>query len=72
MTPEVSYFIPGSLEDKYNYTEVADGHQITENKKRQVQIKMWNNNGDTFRRVPDQDVPINHIFLYIARTVPTF
>ena len=30
MTPEVSYFIPGSLEDTDKYIEVADGHHITE------------------------------------------
>ena len=30
MTPEVSYFIPGSLEDMYKYIEVADRHHVTE------------------------------------------
>ena len=30
MTPEVSYFIPGSLEDRDKYIEVADGHHVTE------------------------------------------
>ena len=29
MTPEVSDFIPGSLQDKDKYIEVADGHHIT-------------------------------------------
>ena len=29
MTPKVSGFIPGSLEDTYKYIEVADGHYIT-------------------------------------------
>ena len=29
MTPEVTYFIPGSLEDTDKYIEVADGHHVT-------------------------------------------
>ena len=29
MTPQVSGFIPGSLEDTYKYIEVADGHHVT-------------------------------------------
>ena len=29
MTPELSDFIPGSLEDTYKYIEVADGHHVT-------------------------------------------
>ena len=29
MTPEVSDFIPGLLEDAYKYIEVADGHHVT-------------------------------------------
>ena len=29
MTPQVSDFIPGSLEDTDHYIEVADGHQVT-------------------------------------------
>ena len=33
MTPEVSDFIPGSLEDMYKYIEVADGHHVTVKKK---------------------------------------
>ena len=32
MTPEVSGFISGSLEDKDKYIEVADGHHVTEKK----------------------------------------
>ena len=47
MTPEVSDFIPISLEDTYKHIEVADGHHITA-KKVQIQIKMCNNNRDTF------------------------
>ena len=48
MTPQVSYFIPGSLEDMDKHIEVADVHHITENQKGQVQIKMCNDNGDNF------------------------
>ena len=45
MTPEVSYFIPGSLEDMDKYIEVADGHHVTAKQKGQVQIKMCEENG---------------------------
>ena len=48
MTLQVSYFIPGSLEDTDKYIEVADGHHLTSKQKGQVQIKMCNNKGDTF------------------------
>ena len=34
MTPEVSDFITGSLEDTYKFIEVADGHHVTSKKKR--------------------------------------
>ena len=40
MTPEVSDFIPTSLEDTDKYIEVADGHNVTSKQKGQVQIKM--------------------------------
>ena len=33
MTPEVSYFIPGLLEDTDKYIEVEDGHHATAKKK---------------------------------------
>ena len=33
MTPEVSYFIPGSLENTDKYIEVADGHPVSEKTK---------------------------------------
>ena len=33
MTPEVSDFIPGTLEHTDEYIEVADGHQVTAKKK---------------------------------------
>ena len=48
MTPEVSDFIPGLLEDTDERIEVADAHHITEKQKLQVQIKMCDNNGDHF------------------------
>ena len=40
MTPEVSDFIPGSLEDRDKKIEVADGRDITAKQKVQVRIKM--------------------------------
>ena len=33
MTPQVSDFIPGSLEDTYKYIEVADGYYVVAKKK---------------------------------------
>ena len=46
MTPEVTDFIPGSLEDKY--IEVADGHHVTAKEKGQVPIHMYDNNRKAF------------------------
>ena len=40
MTPEVSDFIPSTLEDTDKYIEVADGHHVTAKQKVQVQIQM--------------------------------
>ena len=34
MTPEVTDFIPGSLEDTDKFIEVADGHHVTSKKKK--------------------------------------
>ena len=48
MTPEVSDLISGSLEDTDKHIEVADRYHVTAKQKGQVQIKMCNNNGDTF------------------------
>ena len=48
MTPQVLDFTSGSLGDMDKYTEVADGHHIMANTNRQVQIKMWDENGDNF------------------------
>ena len=48
MTPEVSYFIPGSLEDTDKYIEVTDRHHVTAKQKGQVRIKMCDDNGKPF------------------------
>ena len=48
MTPEVSDFIPGILEDTDKCIEVADGHHVTAKQKGQVQIQMCDDNGKTF------------------------
>ena len=48
MTPEVSDFIPGSLEDPDKYIEVVDGHHVTAKQKGKVQIQMCFDNGKTF------------------------
>ena len=48
MTPEVSYFIPGSLKDTDKYIEVVDRHHVTAKQKGQVQIKMCDDSGDLF------------------------
>ena len=47
MTPEVTDFIPGSLEDTDKYIEVADGHHVTAKQKGQVQIQICNDNRET-------------------------
>ena len=47
MTPQVSYCIQGSLEDTYKRIEVVDGNHVTVKPKGQVQIKMYDDNGDT-------------------------
>ena len=49
-TPEVSYFIPGSLEDMDKYIEVADGHHVTAKQKGSVRIQMCHNTGKEIRR----------------------
>ena len=48
MKPEVSYFIPGSLEDTDKYIEVADGNHVTAKQKGQVRMKMCDDNGKPF------------------------
>ena len=48
MIPEVSDFIPGTLEDTDKFIDVADGHHVTAKRKGQVQIKMSDDNGKPF------------------------
>ena len=48
MTPEVTDFITGSLEDTDKYIEVADGNHVTEKQKCQVRIIMYDDNGNPF------------------------
>ena len=48
MTPEVSDFIPGSLEDTNKHIEVTDRNHITAKQKGQVRIKMCEDHGDPF------------------------
>ena len=48
MKPEVSDFIPCSLDDTDTHIEFADGNLVTTKQKGQVRIKMCNNNGDPF------------------------
>ena len=39
ITPQVPYFIPGSLEYTDKYIEVVDGHHVTAKQTGQAQIK---------------------------------
>ena len=48
MTPQVSDFIPGLLEDTDKYIEFADGHYFMAKQKGQVQTRMCNNGRDPF------------------------
>ena len=48
MTPEVTYFIPGSLEDTDKYIEVVDGHHVMAKQKGSVRIQMCDDNGNKF------------------------
>ena len=48
MRPQVSDFVPGSLEYTDKHIEVTDGHHVTAKQKGQVQIKMCNDNGNIF------------------------
>ena len=47
MTPQVSNYIPYSLEDTDKRIEVVYGHNIAAKQKWQVQIKICDDNGDT-------------------------
>ena len=48
MTPQVTHFIPGALEDTDKNIEVVDKNHVTAKQKGQVQIKICDNNGDNF------------------------
>ena len=48
MIPDVSDFIPGSLEDTDEHIEVADGHKVTAEKIGIVRIKICGYNGYHF------------------------
>ena len=48
MTPEVTDFIPGSLEDTDKFIEVADVHHVTAKQKGSVRIQMFDDNRKTF------------------------
>ena len=48
MTPEVTDFIPGSLEDRDKFIEVTDGHHVMAKQKGSVRIQMWDVNGKEF------------------------
>ena len=44
MTPEVTDFIPGSLEDTDKFIEVADRHHVTAKQKSSVRIQICDDN----------------------------
>ena len=48
MTPKVTDFIPGPLEDTDKFIEVADGYHVTAKQKGSVCIQMFDNNRNTF------------------------
>ena len=48
MTPQVTDFIPGSLEDTDKFIEVADRHNVTAKQKGSVRIQMFDYDGETF------------------------
>ena len=48
MTPEVTDFIPGLLEDMDKFIKVADGHHVTVKQKGSVRIQMCDDNKKTF------------------------
>ena len=48
MIPDILGFIPGSLVETDKYIEVTDGHFVTANQTREVQIKMCDCNGKPF------------------------
>ena len=48
ITPQVSDFIPGFIDNTDKHIEVADGHHVTSKQRGQVLIKMCDDNGDSF------------------------
>ena len=48
MMPELTDFIPGSLEDTDKFIEVADVHHVTAKQKGSVRIQMCDDNGNKF------------------------
>ena len=48
LTPEVSDFIPGTLEDTDKHIEFSDGHHVKAKQKGQVRIKMCDYHGYPF------------------------
>ena len=48
MTPQVSYFIPCSLEDTDKHIKVAYEHHVTVKQKGQERIKIYDNHVDPF------------------------
>ena len=48
MMPEVTEFIPGSLEDTYIFIEVADGHHVMGKQKSSVRIQICDGNRKKF------------------------
>ena len=48
MTPEVSDFIPGSLEDTDKHIEVANRHHVTAKQKGKVRIELCDDHGYPF------------------------
>ena len=70
MTPQASDFIPVLLENMDKHIEVANGNHVTVKQKGQVQIKMCDDNRDTFSAtlhnvllVPDL---CNRLFFFIT------
>ena len=48
MKPEVTDFIPGSLDDTDKFIEVADRNHVTAKQKGSVRIQIFDDNGETF------------------------
>ena len=48
MTPEISGFIPGLFVETDKYIKVSGESFVTEKQTREVQIRMWDDNGKPF------------------------